>query len=150
MYPIFVAALMAAFLTFAVTIGQPGGRAEPTAIGTADAVAGSLGIYHTAAQSWAVQHVGNAGYVSSASLSLPATWRSRSDIYSYQSGGYLATWYTGTVPAAAVVAALGDMEGNELGSGLSSGGSVLSRRGTYFPVPAAVPNGVPVKVTKLY
>jgi hypothetical protein len=151
MYPMWIAAIFGAILSLLTLVWQPTGRSAYLATGSADVVANAMGMYHTAAESWAAKNPGASGYVSSASLSLPSTWRSVAGIQSYRSGEYLVTWYAGTAsPATAVAVALEAKNAYEIGVGVASRGYVVSPRGSVLPVPSLVPEGAAVKVTKLY
>ncbi|GEM_PF-3412027 len=151
MYPLWMVSFLAALLALTGMVWEPMGRSDLRATGSADAVASALGMYHAAAESWAAQNPGATGYVTSGALSLPSTWRSIAGISSYKSGEYLATWYAGTAyPATSVALALSERTGYEVGVGVATRGWVAAPRGTVMPVPAPVPEGTAVKVTKLY
>ena len=151
MYPLWMAAFLAALLALTGMVWEPMGRSDLRSTGSADAVASALGMYHAAAEIWAAQTPGTTGDVPSHALALPLTWRSMGGIRSYRSGAYLATWYGGSAyPATAVSLALSKRTGYELGVGVATGGWVAAPRGTVMPVPSVVPEGAAVKVTKLY
>jgi hypothetical protein len=121
--------------------------------GTVAALASNLLVQHQAAIAYARAHPGTTGAVPPAQLAWPgATAPSGPWVSLLDSAGGVATYaplpLRGT-SGGQLAAELARITGGAFGTGLSSGGSVLSARGTTLPLPTGVPDGVPVVVSSV-
>jgi hypothetical protein len=121
--------------------------------GTTAALAGNLLVQHQAAVAYARAHPGAAGAVSPAQLSWPGAISPAGPWVSVLDGsGGVATYsplpLRGTT-GGRIAAELARITGGAFGTGLASGGTVLSARGTTLPLPSGVPDGVPVVASSI-
>jgi hypothetical protein len=121
--------------------------------GTVAAIAGNLLVQHQAAIAYARAHPGATGAVPPAQLAWPGAAAPSGPWVSVLDGaGGVATYsplpLRGTT-GGQLAAELAQVTGGAFGTGLSSGGSVRSARGTTLPLPAGVPDGVPVVVSSV-
>jgi hypothetical protein len=121
--------------------------------GTVAALASNLLVQHQAAIVYAEAHPGAAGAVPAAQLAWPgATAPGGPWVSVFDGAGRVATYaplpLKGTT-GGQLAAELTRITGGAFGAGVSSGGSVLSARGTALSLPPGVPDGVPVVVSSI-